>query len=100
MQMARQPVALLVRAHPQSQPVRQGGRGRHRARAARIPSRNQSRRHGGPEFKLKAAALKEANEEVARLIQSGGMKHYARWVKEQEESLKDQDERPKSKKRK
>ncbi len=52
-----------------------------------------------PEFKLQAAALKEANEGVEWLIQSGGMKSFAQWLKEYEDSLKRQEARPKSKKR-
>jgi hypothetical protein len=53
-----------------------------------------------PEFKLKAAAIKEANEVVERLIQSGGMKSFAHWLQEYEESRKTQDDGPKTKKRK
>jgi hypothetical protein len=53
-----------------------------------------------PEFKLKAAALREANQVVERLVQTGGMKSFAEWLKEYENSLKSQEGRPKSKKRK
>ena len=53
-----------------------------------------------PEFKLKAAAIKEANQVVERLIQSGGMKSFAQWLKEYEDSLQGRDDGPKSKKRK
>jgi hypothetical protein len=52
-----------------------------------------------PEFKLRAALLKEANEGIDRLIQSGGMKSYAQWLKENEEALKSQEDGPKPKSR-
>jgi hypothetical protein len=53
-----------------------------------------------PEFKLKAAAVKEANELVERLLQPGGMKTFAQWVKEYEASLKGKGGRSKSEKAK
>jgi hypothetical protein len=53
-----------------------------------------------PEFKLKAAALKAANKAVELLVENDEMAKFVEWFMEYKDSLKSQDDRPKSKKRK